>query len=83
LLWTGKSVRHIREELERQDFKVSHELIRQILGKQGYSLQTNGKTKEGGNHPDRNAQFEFTNSHQKYLSVIISLLYLLIARKKS
>jgi len=65
LLWTGKSVRHIQEELKYQGFTVSHELIRQILSEQGYSLQTNRKTKEGGTHPDRDAQFEFINSQSK------------------
>jgi hypothetical protein len=62
LLWTGKSVRHIHKELLNQGFKASHELIRQILIEQKYSLQTNRKTKEGGNHPDRDAQFEFINN---------------------
>jgi hypothetical protein len=42
-------------------FNVSHELVRQILKEQGYSLQANRKTKEGGEHPDRDAQFEFIN----------------------
>jgi hypothetical protein len=27
----------------------------------GYSLQANRKTREGGTHPDRNAQFEYIN----------------------
>jgi hypothetical protein len=31
LLWTGKSVRKIQELLKDQGYKVSHELIRQIL----------------------------------------------------
>jgi len=65
LLWTSKSVRHIQEELKKQGFNVSHELIRQILKEQKYSLQTNRKTKEGGEHPDRDAQFEFINSQTK------------------
>jgi transposase len=65
LLWTSKSVRHIQEELKKQGFNVSHELIRQILKEQKYSLQANRKTKEGGEHPDRDAQFEFINSQAK------------------
>jgi hypothetical protein len=65
LLWTSKSVRHIQKELLEQGFKASHELIRQILIEQKYSLQTNRKTKEGGNHPDRDAQFEFINNKTK------------------
>jgi hypothetical protein len=44
---------------------VSHELIRQILRNLGYSLQANKKTQEGGNHVDRDAQFEFINNKSK------------------
>ena len=65
LLWTSKSVRKIKELLEQQGYKISHELIRQILQESGYSLQTNRKTKEGGDHPDRDAQFEFINNQSK------------------
>jgi len=65
LLWTSKSVRNIQEKLENQGFIISHELIRQILKEQEYSLQTNRKTKEGGKHPDRDAQFEFINNQVK------------------
>jgi transposase len=65
LLWTSKSVRNIQELLKEQGYKVSHELIRRILQDMGYSLQTNRKTKEGKNHPDRDAQFEFINRQSK------------------
>ena len=65
LLWTSKSVRKIKGMLETQGYKISHELIRQILQDLGYSLQTNRKTKEGGDHPDRDAQFEFINKQSK------------------
>ena len=33
-----------------------------LLKADGYSLQANRKTKEGGDHPDRNAQFEHINA---------------------
>jgi len=65
LLWTSKSVRKIQELLAEKGYKISHELIRQILLESGYSLQTNRKTLEGGDHPDRDAQFEFINSQSK------------------
>jgi hypothetical protein len=64
-LWSSKSVRHIQKELQEQDFQVSHELIRQILKQNGYSLQSNKRTQEGGNHPDRDAQFNFINEKSK------------------
>jgi hypothetical protein len=65
IIWTSKSSRNIQTELQQQGFKASHELIRQILQENEYSLQSNRKTHEGGNHPDRNAQFEFINKKSK------------------
>ncbi|EAY56452.1 MAG: transposase [Leptospirillum rubarum] len=37
-------------------------LVGTLLGELGYSLQSNVKTLEGGDHPDRNAQFEYINA---------------------
>jgi hypothetical protein len=69
IIWTSKSVRNIQEELQKQGFKASLELIRQILRQNQYSLQSNRRTQEGGNHPDRDAQFEFINSKSnKFIS---------------
>ena len=61
LLWTSKSTRNLSEELKKEGFKVSHNLVNRILQGEGYSLQANRKTDEGGNHVDRNAQFEHIN----------------------
>ena len=36
---------------------VSHRTVASLLAEAGYSLQGNRKTKEGGTHPDRDAQF--------------------------
>jgi hypothetical protein len=58
LLWTSKSVKHIQSALKESGYKISHELVRQILSSQGYNLQTNRKVFEGGEHIDRDAQFE-------------------------
>jgi len=65
IIWTSKSVRKIQEELQKQGYKVSHELIRQVLQQNEYSMQSNRRTQEGGNHPDRDAQFEFINNKSK------------------
>ena len=65
IMWTSKSARHIQKELWERGFKVSHELIRQILKQNKYSLQSNRRTREGGNHPDRDAQFNFINEKSK------------------
>jgi transposase len=65
LLWTSKSVRHIQDSLSKSGYKISHESIRRILSSEGYSLQTNRKVKEGGEHIDRDAQFEYINNTAK------------------
>ncbi|MDR1865277.1 MAG: hypothetical protein LBR08_06865 [Bacteroidales bacterium] len=59
LLWTGKSVKHLQSALKMSGYKISHELVRQILSSQGYHLQTNRKVFEGGEHIDRDAQFKY------------------------
>jgi len=65
LIWTSKSIRKITAELLVLGYKVSHEVVRQCLMELGYSLQANKKTKEGGNSPDRDAQFEHINKTAK------------------
>ena len=65
LKWTCKSTRRLSEELKAQGLLVSHTVVAELLGEMGYSLQANKKTKEGGNHPDRNAQFEHINETVK------------------
>ncbi len=69
LKWTSKSIRNITTSLINKGFTICHEVTRKCLLELGYSLQTNKKTKEGGNHPDRNEQFEFINeSTKKFIS---------------
>ena len=62
LRWTCKSTRRLSEELQNRKIYVSHSSVRQVLYDMGYSLQANRKTREGVDHPDRNAQFEFQAS---------------------
>lgn len=62
LRWTSKSVRHLADELKTRGLCASHQLVSELLASQGYSLQANVKTREGGTHPDRNAQFEHINA---------------------
>ena len=40
---------------------VSHDTIGRLLEEIGYSLQANRKTREGKDHADRDAQFEYIN----------------------
>jgi transposase len=65
LLWTSKSVRRLAAELRRRGHKVSHETVAKLLRELGYSLQANRKTKEGTQHPDRDAQFGHINEKVK------------------
>jgi DDE family transposase len=62
LRWTCKSTTRLAEELTRQGHLVSPSTVGRLLRAAGYSLQSNRKTKEGGGHPDRNAQFEHINA---------------------
>ena len=58
LRWTCKSLGNLERELRRQGYTVGRTKISRVLRSQGYSLQGNRKTREGTDHPDRNAQFE-------------------------
>ena len=61
LRWTSKSLRHLAKELVSKGYAVSHTVVGELLKSQKFSLQGNCKTKEGGDHPDRNAQFLHIN----------------------
>jgi len=62
LRWTCKSTRKLAEELTRQNHPIGPRTIAELLRSEGYSLQANRKTREGGAHPDRNAQFLYINA---------------------
>jgi transposase len=62
LRWTCKSLRTLAAELKARGHTVSHVVVGELLKGRGYSLQGNAKTLEGGDHPDRNAQFEHINA---------------------
>jgi len=77
LRWTCKSTRQLAPALKEQGHEVSHPTVAALLHSLGYSLQVNRKTREGGSHPERNAQFElisrrviaFQKSNQPVISV--------------
>jgi hypothetical protein len=62
LRWTSKSVRHLAGALQRMGHQVSRQLVAELLGEAGYSLQANRKAREGASHPDRDAQFRYINA---------------------
>ncbi len=65
LRWICKSTRMVAVQLVKQGHRVSHAKIGQLLREQGYSLQSNRKTEEGEDHPDRDAQFRHINTQVK------------------
>ncbi|MGH8525522.1 MAG: ISAzo13 family transposase, partial [Gammaproteobacteria bacterium] len=68
LRWTAKSVRQLAAELHRMGHDVSYHLVADLLHELDYSLQANRKTREGPQHPDRDAQFRYINDQaHKYL----------------
>jgi hypothetical protein len=65
LRWTCKSTRRLAGELCRQGFRVGDRKVAALLKKADYSLQGNRKTREGQQHPDRDAQFRYINQTVK------------------
>jgi transposase len=62
LKWTCLSMRTLSEELKRKGYKISHTKLGELLKEIGFSLQSNSKRLEGGDHPDRNEQFVYINN---------------------
>jgi hypothetical protein len=62
LRWVCKSTRTLAAQLTRQKHPISYVKVAQLLHEQNYSLQSNRKTEEGNDHPDRDAQFRHINA---------------------
>src|SRR4051794_40774659 len=62
LLWVSRSQRYLARALAERGFTASQKLVGRLLRQLGFSLQANSKTREGTQHPDRNAQFEHINA---------------------
>jgi hypothetical protein len=65
LRWTSKSLRKIVAELQTMGHTIGVTALRKLLKQKGYSLQANRKTREGEDHPDRDAQFCYINEKAK------------------
>ena len=63
--WVSKSQRHLSAALAERGFIAGQKLVGRLLKRLNFSLQANCKTREGANHPDRNAQFEHINAEVK------------------
>ena len=62
LRWVSKSHDKLATALRAMGHKVSSSSIPKLLGELKYCRHSNRKTKEGGKHPDRDAQFEYINA---------------------
>jgi DDE family transposase len=62
LRWVSRSQRHLAQALAERGFQVSQKLVGLLLRELGYSCQANRKTREGRQHPDRDAQFDHVNA---------------------
>lgn len=56
--WTNLTRAEISDLLAKEGFKVSRNIVRKLLKKNGYVKRKPLKKKAGGGHIDRNAQFE-------------------------
>jgi DDE family transposase len=65
LLWTIRSLRNLANELANLGHKVCPTVVGDLLRSMGYSLQANSKTREGGQHIDRDRQFHYINTQAK------------------
>jgi len=65
LRWTSKSLAKLREALVGMGHEISERTLGKLLKDQGFRLQANQKTREGSQHPDRDAQFEHINETVK------------------
>jgi transposase len=59
LRWTCKSTSKLAAELARRGHRVSQRTVCDLLAQLNYSLQSVRKTREGAQHPDRDAQFQY------------------------
>jgi len=65
LRWTSKATRTIAEELTQSGHSISSVTVGRCLEEMGYTLQANVKTREGPQHPNRDAQFRYLNRQVK------------------
>jgi hypothetical protein len=61
LRWCSKSQRRLAEGLRGLGHQICARSVAPLLLVLGWSLQANAKTREGRQHPDRDAQFRYIN----------------------
>jgi transposase len=61
LRWCSKSVQHLSQALKQRGFRASPQTVWRLLLGLGFTLHKTRKTKDGEDHPDRDAQFQRIN----------------------
>jgi len=61
LRYTSKSAAKLAEGLRALGHELVERSVLRLLHRAGYSLRQNVKTREGADHPDRDAQFQYIN----------------------
>ena len=61
LRWTSKSASKLAQGLRELGHELVDRSVLRLLDRAGYSMQQNVKTREGADHPDRDAQFQYIN----------------------
>lgn len=77
LRWTCKSVNQLTSALQERGYTLCAMTVYTLLTGMGYSLQSNRKTHEGKQHPDRDEQFQqiarqvtaFQTHHRPVISI--------------
>ncbi len=77
LVWVSKSQEKLAAALVQMGHRISSSTVAKLLSELGFRRQVNQKTREGSNHPDRDAQFEYINRQaiefQSQLQPVISV----------
>src|SRR5207237_10474001 len=60
----NKSTEALAAELTRRGHQVRDKTFERMLDEMGYSMQMNRNEKEGPQHPDRDAQFQYINRQE-------------------
>jgi len=62
LLWVSKSWVKLATALQAMGHEVSANTVGKLLPQLGFTRHVNRKTREAGDHPDRDGQFEYINA---------------------
>ena len=65
LRWTSKSTTKLAAALTEAGHPISQRTVCDLLAEMGYSLQSVRKSREGADHPDRDAQFQYIDQRVK------------------